>query len=32
MNHIHRLGAGLLAALLISVLVGLVAVGNREKK
>ena len=30
MNTFHRLGAGLIAAALVAVFVGLVAVGNRN--
>ena len=30
MNNLHRLGAGVLAALLVSVILGLVAVGSRR--
>ena len=32
MNNIHRLGAGVLAVLLVSVFVGLVAVGSSKRK
>lgn len=31
MNTFHRLGAGLIAVALVTVFVGLVAVGNRNK-
>lgn len=31
MNNIHRLGAGVLAMLIVSVFVGLVAVGSKRK-
>jgi hypothetical protein len=32
MNNLHRLGAGVLAVLLVSVFVGLVAVGSSKRK
>lgn len=31
MNNIHRLGAGIMAVILVSVFVGLVAVGSKRK-
>lgn len=32
MNNLHRLGAGIMAVLLVTVLVGLVAVGSSKRK
>ena len=32
MNNLHRLGAGVLAVLLVTVFVGLVAVGSSKRK
>jgi hypothetical protein len=32
MNNLHRLGAGIMAVLLVTVFVGLVAVGSSKRK